>query len=152
MAQPEPKVIQAALRAKLLAEVSVTALVGSRVFPVVPKGDTYPCITYRRIRTDYRGSDGHTTQGADGKIAPIFELTIWSLDYDNAWAIFDAIRLKLNTFRGRVTVDGVNFDIRRCCIETPGEHDVEVESPFADQRIMYGVVVPLRVVCVEAIT
>jgi hypothetical protein len=81
--------IEAALVAALTAETTVSALVGSRVFPVgAAQNKVYPYVTYQRIST--QGAP-HLT-GPSNLDWPRFQIDVWGTTALSALTAAEAIR------------------------------------------------------------
>ena len=73
----------------LLEDADLSALVGSKVFPLfIPSGNYLPCITFQRIG----GSPANTLSGASGLEEIDLQIDVWARDYDEAKAIAKAVR------------------------------------------------------------
>lgn len=65
------------IRAKLIANPALSALVGARIYPLkLPQNPTYPAITYQRVAGDY--------QGDIGVHSPDFQFDCWASGYTEA--------------------------------------------------------------------
>lgn len=146
-----PVSVEAALKARLIADTTVNNYVAGRIFPVaIPTGvKDYPCITYRRTGTDRE----QQSRGATGVVGARIELRIWSKDYEENKLVFDAVRKELDGLQNQVVAgtapNTTTFSIRRVTIEPPGEHDDPEESPYSDGSVAFALVVPLRITHTE---
>lgn len=85
-----------ALRAHLLANSGVAAIVGVRVYAVIlPQIPTLPCITYQQIT----GARSHTLDGAASP-HPLFQIDCWGEGFEQANLLGDAVSSCLDGFRG----------------------------------------------------
>lgn len=101
--------VRAALYSFLSSQASITALVGSRIFPIkVPQGQPRPAIVYRRMPA--KGGDqrfpeeeghAHDLSGSAGYAAASFKIDCLGDKYSDADQLANALRLAL---------DGVNQD------------------------------------------
>lgn len=99
MASPE-----AALVAALIAEASVSALVGARVFVFGGRqGAAYPYVTLQRIST----SGAAFLDGASNLDWPRIQIDSWAESPDSARAVADAIRAFLD--QQEHTAGGLTF-------------------------------------------
>ena len=104
-----------ALRSLLLADATVSGLVGTRIYPVrLPQGVTYPAISYTTIS----GTRPQNTTGSSGQSGPRIQLDFWSLSFAEAKALSEAARLVLQGFKGdagspAVAIQGAFFDSER---------------------------------------
>lgn len=125
------KDIRPALRAFLLADASISALVTtggiSRVYPVkIPQGVKAACIVYSRIS----GTGIYHMGGDSGLAMPRFQIDAWGLTGDAATTLANLIKDRLSGFRGvmgtgpiAVTVQGVFLlDEREDYDDTPKLH------------------------------
>lgn len=115
--------LRAGLRAYLIADPAIAAVVGSdaataRVYPVqLPQGQTQPSIVYQRVT----GQGDHHMQGASGLSRPRLQIDCWAQDADTAATLADLVKERIDGFRGElhygesspsdvVAVQGVFFD------------------------------------------
>lgn len=101
--------IREGLRAFLLADSAIAALVAARVYPVtMAQGNRQTCIVYTRVS----GEGDHHMQGASGLSRPRFQVDAWAADPDQAEALSDKVRKRIDGFRGMmgdVRVQGCFF-------------------------------------------
>lgn len=99
--------LEEALRTRLLADGTVSGLVGTRVFPlVVPQGQALPAIAYQRIS----GIREHTHEGASGLARPRLQYACVATSFTTARGVADAVRKSLDGFAGvigSVTVQNI---------------------------------------------
>lgn len=94
--------IEEALRAILTANAGVTAIVSTRVYPVViPQAATLPAVAYQRISATRE----HNLGGPGGLTRVRFQLTMAAATYAAMKALANAVRVALDGYRG--TVSGV---------------------------------------------
>jgi len=112
------KDIRPALRAFLLADPQIAAMVGGqRIFPLrLPQGIREPSIVYARIT----GLGDHHMQGASGLTRPRFQIDAWAKSADDATRLADLVKARIDGYRGPMTVasetvavQGVFFDTER---------------------------------------
>ncbi len=117
---------ETALRARLIADGSVTAILGERIYPHMPTQSTaFPYVVVGRSQSDY-----HHKMGADSA-ATLREHDIQfaaygtSEQYDSLKSLADEIRDSLNGFRGTITVsaDSIAFEMCHCKNEVDGTLD-----------------------------
>lgn len=89
-------VLEEGLTAYLKAYAGLTALVGSRIYPVkFPQTTTMPCVVFQRIDTPRELT--HDSSGAAGDLAhPRFQIEAWSETYHAGKDIVDVLRSALN--------------------------------------------------------
>lgn len=88
------------LRAKIIADGAVSALVAQRVYPnILPQGPTYPAIVYSQIS----GVRLHHLGGTSGRANPRFSYHCWGATYASARAVANALRSLLDGFNGTLT-------------------------------------------------
>jgi len=109
------------LRAYLLDDAAIAAIVGSRVHPLVlPQGDTGPSIVYSRISA----VGDHHMSAASGLVQTRLQLDCWAASLDNAAALADLVKQRLDGFSGTmlwgedspaeaIVVQGIFFDGER---------------------------------------
>lgn len=97
--------IEQAIYSKLTGDAAVSALVSSRVYPIVaPQKAAKPFIVYRRLDTEHPNckSRGRTTDAARALI----EVQAVASSYSGARTLADKVRLCLSNFAGVVSVTG----------------------------------------------
>ena len=110
--------IEAALRAYLLEDVALAALIGTRIYPVVmPQKPDLPAVTYLRVT----GSRVHSNDGPSGLSSPRFQFDCWALTYLGARAVAEALRLRLDGFKGLIGGSPARHDIQGVFFETERE-------------------------------
>jgi hypothetical protein len=105
--------LRPALRQFLLADASIAAVVGTRVFVGrMPQGERNPSIVYNRISdTGY-----HVYEGPLGFARPRMQIDAWAETPDEAAALSNLVKSRLDGFSGLmgdVTVQGALFDSLR---------------------------------------
>lgn len=94
--------IEEALRTVLIGNVGVSALVGTRVYPVVaPQGASLPAVVYQRISANRQ----HHLQGPSGLTQVRMQFTAIATTYSAMKALANALRQALDGYRN--TVSGV---------------------------------------------
>lgn len=90
--------IQTDVRDFLIADAAIAAIIGSRMYPdILPQNVTYPAISYSMAA---RESVRDIPNGPAGRARPRLTINAWSLVYDQASELSDAIRLRLDGFKG----------------------------------------------------
>lgn len=93
-----------ALTSHLLAFAALSALVGSRVYPVRrPQGDPLPAVVIHTID----GLPDYTSQGPSGLLSSRIQFDCWGKTYASAKSVARAVAQRLSGFKG--TVSGVVF-------------------------------------------
>lgn len=126
---------EVALRARLLAVAGVSALVGTRVYPVIlPQNPTFPAITYQRIG----GRRESSFAGPIGLAGPLYRLDCWGgaagTGYAAAKGLANAVRLALDGWKG--VVSGIT--VQACFL------DGEPEDIFEDEVGVHRVAMEVR--------
>lgn len=89
-----------ALRAVLLSDADILALVDQRIYPMIlAQGDRGPSLVYQKISSvpDY-------SLAGPSKIAQIrVQIDSWAQNIDSATALADAVKNKLNGFAGEIS-------------------------------------------------
>src|SRR5690606_13952620 len=125
--------VEVLVRQRLLASPEVSALVGTRIFPVGGRPDEgpeaeLPAITYQRVRN--RRLTSH--QGSSGASLPLVQLSCWAETWSEARAVASAVRRALD---GRINYSS-----------DPPIHGVTIEGDLdeydADAKVYH---VPLSV-------
>ncbi|MEW5921568.1 MAG: DUF3168 domain-containing protein [Bacillota bacterium] len=90
-------VIEEALYAYLSSHVGLTALVGSRIYPLVmPQGTTLPAVTFSKVS----GPRVHAMQHDAGLAYPRFQVSCWGSTYKQAKEVAAQVRAALQDFKG----------------------------------------------------
>lgn len=127
--------VEPGLVAHLLADPSIAALVGDRVYPAgrIPEAAPLPAVTYQRVSTVAQ----HTLQGLGGLTQVRMQVTAWAegdSGYAAAKAIASAVIASLVGFRGTwaggVGISGVNFDSMQDIDPDPDSELVGVDMDF----------------------
>lgn len=103
------KDIRPALRAFLLADAGIAAVVGARVYPIkIPQGVNLACIVYTRIsgRGDYHHG------GPSGLAMPRFQIDAWAPTGDAATALANLIKDRINGYRGVMGTDPASVTVQ----------------------------------------
>ncbi len=100
--------IEADLFAALTGHAGLSALVGSRVYPLIlPQNPTYPAVTYQRISTPM----AQVVTGAVAAASTRFQVNVWANTYSSAVNVAAQIRAALLAMTGAtVTVHEVLLD------------------------------------------
>lgn len=107
------KDIRPALRAFLLADASIAAVVGTRIYPIkIPQGVAAASLVYTKVSA----RPDHHMSGASGLARPRLQLDAWAPTADAALWLADLVRERLDGYSGTmgsggaaVTVQGVFF-------------------------------------------
>ena len=91
--------IETAIRSELINDADVTALVGTRVYPVMmPQGFEMPCISYQRVSSDRI----HTLSGPNGRVDASFQVDFYAESYSVVRDLADKARQVLDGFKGQL--------------------------------------------------
>lgn len=113
--------IVTALRTYLVAQSSITDLVGQRVYGGNrDQGDGLPALTIRRKS----GGHAHNLDGAAGSVRPLVEVSSWAASKPAADSLAEAVRLKLQGFRGAMGALAVS--------SVTLENDLDLDEPPRD--------------------
>ena len=92
--------IETDIRARLLADAGVSAIVGTRIYAVIlPQDPTYPAASYQRIS----GPRMQELAGATDRAMARIQIDSWAVTYAGAQSLAAAIRESLNGFIGTLT-------------------------------------------------
>lgn len=101
-----------ALRARLIADAQVTAIVSTRIYPpgAAPQGAAYPFIVYQRGNSEHfhkMGSTNSTTLQQHEIV-----IAMYGEDYDALTTLANEVRSSLDGYRGTITVsaDSIRFE------------------------------------------
>lgn len=113
--------VRRGLRAYLLADNAIAALVGVRVYALkLPQGENRTSIVYSRIS----GLGDYHMQGPSGLSRPRVQIDCWAADIDQASVLADLVKERIEGFRGQmdygsdsppdaIAVQGIFFDSER---------------------------------------
>lgn len=83
------------IRERLNTFAGVTALVASRIYPLVlPQEPTYPAITFSRVSS--QRIEGVYTDYGMARVR--IQITCWALTYDSAKAVAEQVRIALERY------------------------------------------------------
>lgn len=120
------------LKTFVLADATVAGLVGARMYSTkTPQNPTTPYIRYGL----QSGQSFNSTDGPSGLENPVFQIDAIADTYAGAVALYDAIRLRLNGYKGDmggVDVHGV-FLVRQ--YDLPYDEPTELSGRSADYQI-----------------
>jgi len=118
--------IESGLFAFLEANAGITALVGTRIFPLrVPEGATLPALVYHKIS----GPSAHSKDGDMSLNHPRYQFTVWADKYADAKAVRTAVNAALNSFVNGSTMGGIVVD------QIIAENDADLHDP---QTLEFG--------------
>jgi hypothetical protein len=124
-----------AVRALMVQDAPLFALLGTRVFPIrAPQATVYPYCIY-----DLDGGEPFTHSLGQSRIGQEYvTLTAWSETYGQCRTILNMIRDLLNGFRGNVAIDGsTTYHLSAVWVQ---DYDIDAEGPTdgSDQVIYYA--------------
>jgi hypothetical protein len=100
----ETSSFEAAIRSILSQDLTVAAIVSSRIFPnQIPQGEPMPAAAYKQLT----GELDYENDGQDGLKHPRFEITAWSESYAQTKSLAAAIISALSGYSG--TVDNITI-------------------------------------------
>lgn len=127
--------IKDALFTQLSGYAGLSALVGSRIYPMkLPQNPTLPAVSYFTVFTEREYGHG----GAMGQATPLIQIDAWADDYDEAKSVATQVRLAMNRFIG--TVASVVVHASTCVSERDlyeddtGNHHVALEFEVVHQE------------------
>jgi hypothetical protein len=133
--------IERAIFSILTDDVTVSGLVGTRVFPVyVPQNANMPCITQQQLS----GPRDNTLDGPSGLVDARFQINCWGSTYIEADDVFEAVRKALSGFLG--TVLGV--EIQSSDVEDEG--DLTAIKAGVDKLRRIGKRLDIRIMFIES--
>lgn len=99
-----------ALRAHLIANAAVYAIVSDRVYPnTLPQIPVMDCLTYQLIAEER----GHTLSG-EAFPSPYVQIDCWSSTYTGSGLLADAVSTCLDCFRGTLGSGGNTLQVSAC--------------------------------------
>lgn len=99
--------VESALFAYLAAQPTITSLLGTQsqesIYPMrAPEGVALPLVVYHMVS----GRPIHTKDGDADLASPVFQITCWATEYQDAKAVQAAIEAAINAYVGP-TLEGV---------------------------------------------
>ena len=112
-----------ALYTKLSGTAGVSALVSTRIYPVVvPQNGSLPCITYQQISEPW----AHAMGTDPGIRSPRYQISAWSTSYSQVKSVAKQVRTALQDFTGTMGGAG-GIAVQRVFFE--GETDMSDVDP-----------------------
>lgn len=110
---------EAVLRSALVGNTSVTAMVGTRIYPLLaPKTAALPFITWRRSGI----SREHTLAGPMGVPNVSVEMQSFAATYEDVREVADRVRLVLDGYGGTVN----NVEVKHVSLEQESDDFVQL--------------------------
>jgi len=126
-------VIEQTLFTRLSTFAGLTALVATRIYPLImPQGVTHPAVTYQRISSTRESC----MVDDDGIVRARFQVTTWAATFASARAVIDQVRLALQ----RWSTSGVQDTY------IIGEYDL-----YDEAALIFGAAIDAEVVYEEVI-
>jgi hypothetical protein len=126
------KDLRPALRAFLLADATISGLVGgSRVYPVkIPQGtkDKDACVVYDRVS----GAGDYHMQGPSGYSRPRFQIATWAQSADAADALARAVKDRVDGYSGPMGTGAA-------LVQVQGVFCTDLREIYDDEVKLYGV-------------
>jgi len=92
--------IEAAIFSRLTNDAAVSALISSRVYPLIlPQNSILPAVTYTRVS----GERVRSLSGPSGLALPRFQIDSWAESFSVVKDLAGKIRKSLDGFRGNVS-------------------------------------------------
>jgi hypothetical protein len=132
--------VRPGLRALLLANANIAAIVGTRVYPVIlPQGIKLDSIVYTRILE----SEPYHYVGPSGLIIARFQIDAWSESADRATVLGNLIKEHIGGFSGQVSYGSASpadYVIVEGVFLVSGGDDYDSESFMHRRRADYNIV------------
>ena len=117
----------AAVRNILVSNAAITALIASRIYPLIlPQGSPFPAVTYNIVSNNPL----HCKNGAASQDEIRLSLNIWSRKYEEAEAIAEASRNALDNYAGISKGQTINK------IQIINEVDLYEEEPNVYHKVL----------------
>lgn len=112
-----------AIKSILGNDATLQSLVGDRIYPLLtPENGQYPSISYFHVDEPH---ENEIATGRAGLATPRIQIDAWSNDFDEVWAVSQAIFNALDSFRG--TVAGVEI-VGALCIDRRDFYEQESKT------------------------
>lgn len=106
-------IIEQALFVELKTAAGITALVGTRVYPLIlPQNAAFPAITFQKVS----GSRSHSQSGPSNLAHPRFQISCWAKGdtaYPDAKGLAAQVRQAIDGFKGTMGGAG-GVDVQSC--------------------------------------
>jgi len=119
--------VEEGLVAELLADAGVSALVGTRVYRLLPQNVTYPAIQYQRISAERF----NTLDGPNDLTQIRMQVDSWSDSYEQVKALATAVRQALNGVRNTLGSQAV----QHVYLVAGDTDDVTIDGDRIDHRV-----------------
>jgi hypothetical protein len=129
--------VRSALRAFLVADSTITAVVGSgddaRVYPIrLPQGVVQPSVVYTRVS----GEGDYHTRGPSGLMRPRVQIDCWAQRVDVATSLANLVKARLDGFQGAWSYGS---DSPQAEIDVHGVFLEAEREQYDDAMKLYGV-------------
>lgn len=122
--------LSASIYSELSNESTITALVGTRIYPVIaPQSANFPLIVYEKISVD----EGYSSSGPDGVFFSTYRFHIFSYTLSEAEAIKSALR---NFLSDTVGTFGTN-DLNHLRVEAESDE-------FEQETLLYHILIDFK--------
>lgn len=112
------------LRAHLLADPAIAAIVGDRIYPVhLPQGMRAASVVYNRISE----IEVTTNTGPSALVSTRFQFDAVSASVDEAAALADAVKERLGGFAGAITYTGGVLNVRGILFDNGRDAELEAD-------------------------
>ena len=126
---PVVQTIETAIYALLTADLTLTALVGTRITPViVPQRSAMPAVTFAQVA----GARTHSVDGPTGQVNSRWQFNCWASNTRSPRAVADALRQAIDGYSG--TTGGVIFQ----SIQSQTENDIDANPAGVNVSRRYG--------------
>jgi hypothetical protein len=124
---------RSALVAELQANMTLSAIFGSKTFPgVIPEGEDPPAITYRI----FGAPRGHNLDGADGTSVCHVQISCFSFQFEDCESAAEALRQMFDGYAGDLGGAGL-VPVTETVLEN--EVDLEDEPTEGSDRWTFGI-------------
>ena len=130
--------MESALRTFVIAGSDVTALIGSRMYPLkMPQSPTMPLLVYQRIS----GPREHDADGAAGIANPRIQIDAWAATYTGAKDLATKVRKR---------IDGYSGDVGSPAVDVVFSHLLSDRDFYDSETEYYRVSMDFEIMHVEA--
>ncbi len=137
---------EVAIRNRIITSTACAALLGDRIEPSrSSEQTTLPRVVYTRIVSDHQNHMG----GASGLVFLRLQLDIFAATFDSLEQCFEAIRNRLDGFKGNVTVGSDTLWLQQVHLED--DHDQSVDPTDGSDQGIFRRLLDFRISADESI-
>ena len=123
--------LESDLKARLVADATVNALIAGRCYPaVLPQSPSYPALTFFRVSATRL----YNLKGTASRVTARFQIDCWAATHITARALADAVRVSLHAVVGTMGSTAIGY------VRLDNELDV-YEDEVKEYRVILDVLI-----------